>query len=136
MSTTHLPLAPDAPFATGGAPRRFNRRLTVVGSVVGLHVAAVWALQTGLLHRAAEMVMPEVLMAELIEPPKPLATPVPAPAPPTPVAKPQARPRPAPAPAPQPQPVPLPVQSEPSPIAPAVSPPEPAGARRWTSASR
>ena len=55
--------------------RRLNRRLAVVGSVLGFHVLAVWALQSGLLRRAVELVIPVEVMAELIEPPQPQVAP-------------------------------------------------------------
>lgn len=100
-----------------------RRRLTVVGAVIGLHVLAVWALQTGLLRRAVELVIPVQVLAELIEPAQPLAPPEPAP----PVAQPQPQPpQPRPRPVVRPEPTPQPVkQVEPSPVAPEVTPPEP-----------
>lgn len=103
-------------------PRRLNRRVAIVLSVLGLHVLAVWALQSGLLRRAVEIVIPVQVMAELIEPPQPVIEPPP-PAPvvaaPTPP-----KPRPRPVPPPQPQPVAAP---EPMPLAPVVpaAPPAP-----------
>jgi len=108
-------------------PRRLNRRVVIVLSVIGLHVAAVWALQSGLLRRAMEIVIPVQVMAELIEPPQPLVEPPP-PAPPTPVAAPTPpKPRPRPIPQPQPQPQPQPVaEPEPMPLAPVVPPAPPA----------
>ncbi len=106
-------------------PRRLNRRVVIVLSVIGLHVAAVWALQSGLLRRAMEIVIPVQVMAELIEPPQPLVEPPP-PAPPPPVAAPtppKPQPKPRPIPQPQPQPVAAP---EPMPLAPVVPPAPPA----------
>jgi protein TonB len=104
-------------------PRRLNRRVVVVLSVLGLHVLAVWALQSGLLRRAMEIVIPVQVMAELIEPPQPLVEPPP-PAPPPPVAAPTPpKPKPRPIPQPQPQPVAAP---EPMPLAPVVPPAPPA----------
>jgi len=104
-------------------PRRLNRRVAIVLSVLGLHVLAVWALQSGLLRRAMEIVIPVQVLAELIEPPQPVAEPpapvVAAPTPP--------KPRPRPVPQPQPQPVAAP---EPMPLAPVVpvAPPAPPAA--------
>src|SRR5690606_4635655 len=110
-------------------PSRLQRRLTVVAAVIGLHVAGVWALQSGLLRRALEVVIPVQVMADLIEPPQPEPPPPAPPAPPEPqkaVPRPPApRPRPAP-----PPPAPLPVANtapEPSPMV-AAPPPEPAPA--------
>lgn len=104
-------------------PRRLNRRVVIVLAVLGLHVLAVWALQSGLLRRAMEIVIPVQVMAELIEPPQPLVEPPP-PAPPKPVAAPTPpKPKPRPVPQPQPQPVAAP---EPMPLAPVVPPAPPA----------
>lgn len=122
--------------ASAPAPsRRLNRRLAVVGSVVGCHVLAVWALQSGLLRRAVELVIPVEVMVELIEPPQPQVTPDP-PAPPPPAPKPPPKPRPAPPPphplpAATPTPAPAPIQAAPpepvvaAPPAPVVAAPPP-----------
>jgi protein TonB len=104
-------------------PRRLNRRVVIVLAVLGLHVLGVWALQSGLLRRAMEIVIPVQVMAELIEPPQPMVEPPP-PAPPKPVAAPTPpKPKPRPVPQPQPQPVAAP---EPMPLAPVVPPAPPA----------
>lgn len=58
-----------------------NRNLVIASSVVVLHVAFIWALQSGLLRRAAEMIVPATILSEIIEPPKPKEEP-PAPPPP------------------------------------------------------
>ena len=82
-----------------------SRNAVIVGSVVMLHVAGLWALQSGLLRRAAEVIVPAELLSEFIPPPPPRAAP---PAPPTPPAPPPPPPRPAPrvqAPRPAPMPV-------------------------------
>jgi protein TonB len=110
-----LPVIPVA------MPSRMNRRLLVVSAVVGLHVLAVWALQTGLLRRAVELVIPVQVLAEMIELPQPQV--VPEPPPPAVQTQP---PKPLPRPKPVVRPEPLPVlQAEPSPLAPIVAPPEP-----------
>lgn len=49
-----------------------------------LHVAALWALQSGLLRRAAEVVIPVQILSEFVEPPKPKEPPPPPPPPPEP----------------------------------------------------
>lgn len=67
-----------------------NRRLFIVAAVIGFHVLGLWALQAGLLRRAAELVVPVAVMAELIEPPKPQVTPEPTPPKPQPAPKPVA----------------------------------------------
>lgn len=59
-----------------------QRRIALIaGSVVLFHVAALWALQSGLVRRAIEIVVPATLLSEFIEPPAPA---VPSPAPPKP----------------------------------------------------
>lgn len=129
----------DTTVSAPAPSRRLNRRLAVVGSVVGFHVLAVWALQSGLLRRAVELVIPVEVMAELIELPQPQVTPEPpAPAPPAPKPPPP-KPRPAPPP-PRPLPVatpspaPAPIQAAPpepvvpAPPAPVVAAPAPAPA--------
>lgn len=123
MPTASASLAHPMSSLSGAEPRRLNRRFLVVGAVVGFHVLAVWALQSGLLRRAVEMVIPIQVLAEIIEPAQPLVTPEPPP--PKPVVQPP-KPRPKPV-VRQQQPVPQPVlQQEPSPVAPVVAPPEPA----------
>ena len=98
------------------APRRLSRNASVALTVVGLHVGGLYALQSGLLQRAAEVVVPAEVLAQFIEPAKPQVPPPPPPA--QPKIKPQpvtARPQPTQLP---PPPMPLAVQSaEPSPTA-------------------
>ena len=50
-----------------------QRNLFVAGGVLLLHVGAVWALQSGLVRRAVEAVVPVEIMAVLIEPEPPQA---------------------------------------------------------------
>jgi periplasmic protein TonB len=102
-----------------------DRRLTIVIAVIGFHVLGLWALQTGLLRRAAELVIPVQLLAEMIELPQPQVAPAPEPPPePKPEPKPPKvqAPRPAPKPVPQPRAV---TEPEPSTLAPvgAIEPP-------------
>ena len=83
-------------------PGGVSRNTVIVGSVVLLHVAGIWALQSGLLRRAAEVIVPAELLSEFIAPPAPKIEP-PTPKPPVP-------PPPRPAPqvkAPRPAPMPL-----------------------------
>jgi len=61
-----------------------NRTVVITLSVVVFHVAALWALQTGLLRRAVEIIVPAEILVEFIEPPAPKVVPPP-PAPPAPV---------------------------------------------------
>jgi protein TonB len=72
--------------------------MAIILSVVGLHVAFIWALQSGLLMRAAEIIVPAEVLAEFITPPAPQAPPTPpkpvpqvAPTPPTPPKRVQAK---------------------------------------------
>jgi protein TonB len=71
--------------------RQLNRNIVIGGSVVLFHVAALWALQSGLLRRAVEVVVPVEILTELISPPAPKAEPLQAPKPPEPVKQTPAR---------------------------------------------
>lgn len=108
-----------------------NRLLLIAGSVVIFHLAALWALQTGLLRRAVQLVVPVQVLSEVITPPAPRpATPPPAaPAPPPkapPPPAPPAPPKPARTAKPQPAPAPQPLAvAEAAPTAPTVAPPAP-----------
>jgi len=120
-----------------------SRNAVIAGGVVLFHVAALWALQSGLLRRAAEVVIPVEILSEFIEPPKPKELPPPPPPPPAPkpqVAKtpppprPQAirEPKPTPAPnaptgsiEPPPPPAPPAPPAPPEPPAPPPAPPAP-----------
>jgi protein TonB len=101
-----------------------KRNIAIAGGVVLLHVGALWALQSGLLRRTAEVVVPVAIMTELITPPAPKVAPPPPPPPPPPAPKPpepvrQAAPRPRPQPAPPPAPRPVAVPNlPPAPAAP------------------
>jgi len=124
MSSLRAAQAPRPTPMSATLPQHLRRRLAVVLAVVLLHLGALWALQSGLVSRAVEMVIPVQVLAEFIEPPQPqieLPPPAPPVATPTP---PQPKPRPV------PQPLPQPVAAltpEPSALAPAVplSPPAP-----------
>jgi protein TonB len=61
------------------------RNAALAGSVMVLHIAALWALQTGLLRRAVEIVVPVAVLSEFITPAVPKAEPPPLPKPPDPV---------------------------------------------------
>ena len=123
LGSPNLPAALLQPGATNHPPR-MDRRLLIVATVIGLHVAGLWALQAGLLQRAVELVVPVSVVADLIEPPAPQVTPAPTPP------KPEQAPRPV-APTPRaaqaPAPMPLAVaDSKPAPQAPTgVMAPEP-----------
>ena len=68
--------------------KRFARSPVAIASAVALlHVGGLAALQSGLLVRAYELVVPVEMLSQIIEPPKPLplVPPPPAPPPPEPV---------------------------------------------------
>jgi protein TonB len=69
--------------------RHSNRNLFIGGSVVLFHAAALWGLQSGLLRRTVELVVPVEILSELVTPPQPPkvepAPPPPRPEPPPPV---------------------------------------------------
>ena len=110
-----------------------NRNLMIAGSVVLFHVAALWALQAGLIRRAVEVLVPIELLSQMIEAPRPrLEPPPPVPRPPEPVKQPLIqkldRPLPtAPKPLASPDPVPAPNAPTgvltPQPSAPAIAAP-------------
>ena len=82
---------------------RIPRWLLPVVAVVGLHVVGLYALQSGLLRRAVEVVVPVQLLAQFIEPAKPKVEPQPPPPPPKPRVTPQPvlhKPQPSPLPPP------------------------------------
>lgn len=54
-----------------------SRNMIVALCVVAFHVIALWLLQTGLLRRAVELVVPAQVLAEFIEPPRPKEYPTP-----------------------------------------------------------
>lgn len=101
-----------------------NRRLAIAASVVLFHIAALWAIQTGLLRRAVEVIVPAEVLSEFISPPAPKTEQLQPPAP-----KPQVQPPPKRQAAPAPLPVATPAPA-PAPAAPmgATSPQPPAPA--------
>ena len=131
--------------ASGWPTFHFNRNALIALAVVALHVGLLWLLQSGLLMRATELLVPVEVLARLIEPPV-IAPATPVVEPPRPIAKapppvakpilpraeatpekpPQATPRPLPA--AQPQAVAEPAQPSPAPNAPTAlpAPPQPA----------
>ena len=107
-----------------------NRNLVIASSVVVFHVAALWALQSGLLRRAVEVVVPAEILSEFITPPLPKPPP-PVPTPPQPkppLPQPKApSPPPPPMPVAIPDPVPVPtapvgVTTPPAPLPPIAAP--------------
>ena len=58
-------------------PAGISRNAAIAGGVVVLHVAILWAMQSGLLRRAAEVILPVEIISEFIEPPVPKVEPPP-----------------------------------------------------------
>jgi protein TonB len=122
---------PNPALAFTRTPARMNRNTSIVIGVVLLHVGALWALQTGLLRRVAELVVPAEILVEIMTPSPPVAMPAatppkaPTPAKPAPV-----MPAPVKAPVPVAAPTPLAVADP----APAPSSIAPAAAAATTSA--
>ena len=124
--------------------RRINRNFAITGSVVLFHIAALWALQNGLLRRAVEMIVPVQMLSEMVSPPAPRTETPPEPPKPKPQEPMPKRVERARAPAPQPLAIPDPspapnaptgvvtpqppaaVVAAPSPAAPAPAPAAPA----------
>jgi len=83
---------PNPALALTRTPARMNRNTSIVIGVVLLHVVALSALQTGLLRRVTELVIPAEILVEVMAPSPPAAMPIatppkaPTPAKPTPVA--------------------------------------------------
>ncbi|MEA3394771.1 MAG: energy transducer TonB [Pseudomonadota bacterium] len=118
-----------------------NRRLAIAASVVLFHIAALWALQSGLLKRAVEVIVPAEVLSEFISPPAP-KTEVPQPSAPKPqVQQPQKRQAPpAPLPVATPEPAPAPAapmgQTAAQPAAPVMAAPAATGPATPTAPSR
>ena len=72
-----------------------SRHAAIALSVVLLHVGFIYALYSGLLMRAVELVVPVMMVSQLIEPPKPKPA-LPAPPPPPPQPPPPSRQQPTP----------------------------------------
>lgn len=64
-----------------------SRNAAIALSVVLLHVGFIYALYSGLLTRAVELVVPVMVLAQFIEPPVPKVAPPPPPVPPSQVKK-------------------------------------------------
>ena len=102
--------------ARAGATAGLHRHTVIALAVVGLHVGGLYALQSGLLRRAVEVVIPAEVLAQVIEPAQPKVEPPPPPPQPKKQPKPQQVVQ-----KPQPQPLPPP----PMPLAVAAAEPSP-----------
>jgi len=85
-----------------------KRTAILIGGVVVLHIAGLWALHTGLLKRATEWVIPVAVVSEVPPPPPPPQIKPPPPPPPALPARPSLAPSPL---ALAPEPVPQPTQT-------------------------
>jgi protein TonB len=86
-----------------------RRNVAIAAGVVALHVGALYALQSGLLRRAVEIIVPVAIVTELITPPSPRPEPPPPQVkPPQPVPQPEPRLLAKRTPPPAPQPVAVP----------------------------
>ncbi len=118
-----------------------NRRLVIAASVVLFHIAALWALQSGLLKRAVEVIVPAEVLSEFISPPAPKID-VPQPSAPKPQLQqpPKRQAPPAPLPVATPAPAPAPAApmglSTPQPAAPVVAAPAATGPTTPAASSR
>src|SRR5437764_321161 len=75
--------------SAGTLPSHTRRNVAIAGGVVLFHAAALWALQTGLLRRAVEVIVPVQVISDIITPPAPkVEPPQPRTRPPEPVAQP------------------------------------------------
>jgi protein TonB len=54
-----------------------NRNIVIAGAVLLFHALTIWALQTGLLMRAVEIIVPVEVLAQIIDLPTPKVTPAP-----------------------------------------------------------
>lgn len=106
-----------------------SRNVVITLGVVVFHIAALWAMQTGLLRRAVELIAPAEILVEFMEPPAPQVMP-PAPTPPVPAKRPLAQaaapvktaaPQPLAMPDPRPSPTATVGVTEPAPVAPPVA---------------
>lgn len=113
-----------------GALPAFSRNTSIVVTVVAFHVAVLWAVQSGLLKRVVEVVVPAEILVEFVTPasppPAPRATPQPKTPTKTVTTKQPTPPVPAPTPIVTPQPAPTPLAIAPSANTPAPSAATPA----------
>ncbi|CAM8654545.1 TonB Periplasmic protein TonB, links inner and outer membranes [Comamonadaceae bacterium] len=113
-----------------GALPAFSRNTSIVVVVVAFHLAVLWAVQSGLLKRVVEVVVPAEILVEFVTPasppPAPRATPQPKTPTKTVTTKQPTPPVPAPTPIVTPQPAPTPLAIAPSANTPAPSAATPA----------
>ncbi|MGH8803603.1 MAG: energy transducer TonB [Polaromonas sp.] len=81
MTATAFSSASPSPASPARPP--LSRNAVIALAVVALHVGLIWALQSGLLMRAVELVVPAEVLTQFVDPPAPKVEPAP-PAPPMP----------------------------------------------------
>lgn len=104
-----------------------NRNFAIAGSVVVFHAALIWAIQSGLVRRAVEVIIPVEMISSIITPPAPKIE-TPPPAPPVPAKQPVVtKTRPTLPPAPQPMAIadPTPAPNAPTGVTTPPAPPAP-----------
>lgn len=108
---------------------RTRRAALIVTAVLLLHALALWALNSGLLRRVVEIVVPVEVLSEVVEPPRPVIPPPPPPQVRPPPRQAVVRPDTPPPPRPTATPPPvlaMPVNPDPAPQAPTAVPAPPA----------
>ncbi|MEO7953939.1 MAG: energy transducer TonB [Polaromonas sp.] len=83
MNATAFSGVVAAPLSAAFLRPPLSRNALIALAVVLLHVGFIWALQSGLLLRSVELIVPAEVLSQLINPPAPKAEPAP-PAPPVP----------------------------------------------------
>nr|WP_326830381.1 hypothetical protein [Xylophilus rhododendri] len=81
MTAVHSPSHPAASAAPRLALPRVSRNVAIAGGVLLFHAAALWAIQSGLVRKVAEVVIPVEILSEIIAPPKAAPPPPPPPEP-------------------------------------------------------
>jgi protein TonB len=103
MMTTAAFLANSPLTRTAMRMPRLPRNVVIVAGVVLFHVGLLWALQSGLLRRAVETIVPVTILTELVTPPVPIVEPPPKLKPPQPAPQPVVKRKTVPTPPPAPQ---------------------------------
>jgi len=81
MTAAHSPASSHSASRLPAFPR-VSRNVAIIGGVVVFHAAVLWAIQSGLVRKVAEVVVPIEILSEIIAPPKAAPPPPPPPAPP------------------------------------------------------
>ena len=81
MTAVHTPV--PSPSSVSRLPQipRVSRNVAIAGGVLLFHAAALWAVQSGLVRKVAEVVVPVEILSQIIAPPKSAPPPPPPPQP-------------------------------------------------------